>query len=77
MARSPKQPSRLLRLPEVREKTGKSTSSIYDAIAAGTFPRPVKVGPRTAAWIEAEVDYWIADRIRERDEDSARGGVTA
>jgi len=57
--------------------TGKSTSSIYEAIAAGTFPRPVKVGPRTSAWLEAEVDDWIAERIRERDEESARGGVAA
>lgn len=67
--------SRLLRLPEVRVKTGKSTSSIYDAIGEGSFPRPVKVGPRTSAWVEAEVDAWIAERIRERDGETERGAA--
>lgn len=66
---------RLLRLTEVKSRTGKSASSIYAAIAAGEFPRPIKVGPRTSAWVESEVDAWIEDRIRERDEESERGAA--
>jgi prophage regulatory protein len=65
----------LLRLTEVKGRTGKSASSIYEAIAAGQFPRPIKVGPRTSAWVEAEVDAWIEDRIRERDGESVRGAA--
>lgn len=67
MAENPENSNRLLKLVEVRGKTGKSTSSIYDAIASGTFPRPVKLGPRASAWVEVEVDEWIAERIAERD----------
>lgn len=64
-----RQPSRLLRLTDVKARTGKSTSSIYEAIAVGTFPRPVKVGPRTSAWVESEIDAWIEARISERNID--------
>lgn len=35
-------------------------------IKVGKFPKPVKVGSRNA-WLESEIDQWIADRIVERD----------
>jgi len=40
----------LLRLPVVRARTGLSRSSIYARVAAGTFPRPIAIGPRAVAW---------------------------
>ena len=40
----------LLRLPDVRHKTGLSRSAIYRRIADGTFPAPVKIGARSSAW---------------------------
>jgi prophage regulatory protein len=33
----------------------------------GKFPRRVKLGECRVAWIEAEVDEWIENRIAERD----------
>lgn len=60
---------RLLRLPSVIEKTGLSRSTIYRREAQGTFPSRIKVGIRTTAWLCADVDRWIGDRIR----DTARG----
>jgi prophage regulatory protein len=57
---------KLLRLSAVQARTGKSRSDIYiDA----TFPKPVKIGAgaRAAAWVEAEVDAWIAERIADRE----------
>jgi len=33
----------------------------------GNFPRSFEVTGRTVAWVEAEVDAWIASRIAERD----------
>jgi prophage regulatory protein len=56
---------RLIRLPEVRLKTGKSRSGIYAAIQTGQFPAPVAIGVRARAWISSEVDRWIADRVAE------------
>jgi prophage regulatory protein len=58
---------RLLRLKEVIAKTGISRSSIYAAVQAGDFPRPVKIGARSSAWLESEINIWIRDRITERD----------
>lgn len=57
----------LMKLPEVEADTGKKRSAIYAEIQAGTFPRPVKIGPRASAWVASEIQDWIAARIAERD----------
>lgn len=57
----------LCRLPEVRARCGLSRSEIYRRIAAGDFPRPIKLGERASAWAEHEVTAWIAARIAARD----------
>lgn len=54
---------RLIRLPEVRSRTGKGTTTIYREMAAGTFPHPVPIGGGRVAWIESQIDAWIAARI--------------
>jgi len=48
--------TKFLRLPEVRIRTGKSRSSIYQGVNNGTFPKPIKLGPRAVGWIEAEIE---------------------
>lgn len=59
--------NRLLRRPDVERKTGKSRAAIYEAIRAGTFPSPVPIGTNSVAWLEEEIDRWIAERLIERD----------
>jgi len=54
---------KLLRLSAVKELTGLSRSSIY---ADPQFPKPVKIGPRSVAWVDAEVRDWICARITAR-----------
>ena len=61
----------LIRLPEVRARTGLSRSTIYAEEARGRFPRHVKLGERSSAWVAAEVEEWIALRIGARDALSA------
>ncbi|WP_416776476.1 helix-turn-helix transcriptional regulator [Xenorhabdus budapestensis] len=55
----------LIRLPEVQRRTGYSKAWIYQLISDGAFPKQVKIGPRSVAFIEAEIDDWIAQRIAE------------
>ncbi|MDC9606580.1 helix-turn-helix transcriptional regulator [Xenorhabdus griffiniae] len=55
----------LIRLPEVQRRTGYSKAWIYKLISDGAFPKQVKIGPRSVAFIEAEIDDWIAQRIAE------------
>lgn len=47
--------STLLRLPIVSAESGLSKTTIYARIADGTFPPPVKLGPRAVAWPAHEV----------------------
>lgn len=55
---------RLIRLKQVAERTGLGRSSMYNYMAAGNFLKSVKLGPRLVAWVEEEVEQWIADKIR-------------
>lgn len=65
---------RLIRLPEVMSRVSLRRATIYRRISKGDFPKPVRTGGRASAWVESEVDAWIADRIaeRERGESNAR-----
>ena len=56
-----------LRLPEVKRITGLSRSQIYRLEALGQFPRHVKLGPATSAWISTEIAQWQTARIALRD----------
>lgn len=55
-----------LRLSDVRARTGLSRSTIYAYVQDGRFPAPVKLSERCVAWIESEIDDWIAERIAAR-----------
>jgi prophage regulatory protein len=57
---------RLIRLKEVMHCSGLARSTIYKYIAANTFPKPVPLGGRAVAWIQAEVDAWIDSKIAVR-----------
>jgi prophage regulatory protein len=57
----------VLRRKAVEAKTGHSTSTIYERMAAGAFPRPIKLGARAVGWLEEEIDEYLAQRIAERD----------
>lgn len=59
----------LLKLLEVKKRTRLSKSHIYDLVRKGLFPSPLKLSERSSAWVESEVDAWIASRIAERDEE--------
>ena len=57
---------RFIRLPEVISRTGYRRTSIYEKIAEGTFPAPIKLGPRAVAWVSEEIDKWMDARVAER-----------
>ena len=53
----------LLRMPQVKARTGLSRSTIYLKIKTGEFPAQVSLGPRAVEWLEAEVEHWITSRV--------------
>ena len=70
------QKKRFLRLRDVLDRVALSQSRIYDLVANGDFPKPVKLGilrkeskidSRTNYWLEQEVHHYIDERIPERN----------
>jgi prophage regulatory protein len=57
----------MLKLNAVKELTGLSRSSIYSYMARGEFPRQIKLGKRSVAWVDDEVLAWLDERIMARD----------
>jgi len=53
---------RLLKLREVQDATSVKKSTIYHLMSLGEFPKNIKVGSRSVAWRESEIQQWIADR---------------
>jgi prophage regulatory protein len=60
---------RLLRRKQVEQAIGLSRSTIYARLDKHsphydpTFPKPITLGSTSVAWIEAEIQQWIASRI--------------
>ena len=58
---------KFIRLPEVISRTGYRRTAIYEKMAEGSFPSPVKLGPRAVAWVSVEIEEWMEARVAERD----------
>ena len=52
----------ILRLPEVKTLVGLSRSTIYAAVAEGSFPKPISLGAGAVGWLQSEVEAWICQR---------------
>lgn len=63
---------KLLRVNQVAELTGLSSSSIYKQMREGNFPKSILITKRATAWPEEVIFDWMIDRIGTREED--RGG---
>lgn len=68
----------ILRIDGVTARTGhRSKTSIYAAIKAGLFTKPVPIGQRTVGWPDFEVETLNAARIAGQTEDVIRTLVDA
>lgn len=55
--------TKFLRLPRIIADYGLSRSSLYELMETGEFPKPIKLGKRSVAWLAAEVDSWANSRV--------------
>ena len=62
---------RFIRLPEVLYTTGLSRSTVYEMMTRKQFPAQVSLGGKTVAWLESEVESWMAERIANRHQGAA------
>lgn len=56
---------RILRLPEVLQRTGLGRSTVYEAMGEGKFPKKIQLGTRAVGWLESDIDQWVAQKIAE------------
>ena len=54
-------PEKLLRLNAVLSRVPVSRSAWYQGVKDGKFPPPIKLGPKTSAWRESDVNRLIQD----------------
>ena len=59
---------RFLAPKEVFSRISLSRTHVYRLIRTGRFPRPVPLGPQRVAFLETEIEDWMAARIRERED---------
>jgi prophage regulatory protein len=55
---------RIIRKPEVKNRTGLSNSQVWRLEQAKKFPARVQLGPLAVGWYEDEVDDWVHSRVR-------------
>lgn len=66
----------ILRMPAVKAETGhRSHASIYNAIRAGLFTKPVPIGERAVGWPSWEVAALVNARVSGRSESEIRALV--
>ncbi|KAB0680067.1 helix-turn-helix transcriptional regulator [Aureimonas leprariae] len=57
----------ILRRYDVERVTGLCRSAIYQQVAAGKFPKPLRLSAQSVGWLESEIVEWQKARIAERD----------
>ena len=67
-----REPDTIIRRHQLKAVVGLSIGHIYALIAAGQFPKPIKLGgpgprARASGWLSREVEEWQLARKAERD----------
>jgi prophage regulatory protein len=57
------QSTRLLRLPQVIDRTGIRKTKLYELQKDGLFPMRIQITTHAVGWVEDEIETWIAERI--------------
>ncbi len=55
--------AQVLRLPQVKELTSLSKSTIYRLMDEGDFPKQISLGARSVAWEKSQVEQWCHSKI--------------
>lgn len=56
---------------EVEKLTGLPTSTLYQRMAEGSFPKPIELGPHSVAWLESDLSKWQADVLAANGREAA------
>ena len=53
----------MLRISEVCRRTGLSKSQIHRLVSEMGFPKPIRLSKRAVAFVAADVEAWLQERI--------------
>ncbi|SDU04729.1 transcriptional regulator, AlpA family [Pseudomonas pohangensis] len=59
-------PRHIMRLPEVKHRSGFGRAHIYNLMKEGKFPKARHIGSRAVGWDSQEIEQWVADRLEGR-----------
>lgn len=59
---------RLLRLHDVEKLVGCGKSTVYGLMAAGKFPKNIKITRRLSCWKESDIQSWINEQAAKEAE---------
>ncbi|MDM3887030.1 AlpA family transcriptional regulator [Pseudomonas sp. BCRC 81390] len=54
---------RFMRIGEVITVTGLGRNTIYTRMREGTFPRQVRLGPHSVAWLQSDISEWMTSVV--------------
>ena len=69
MLENKSEPVRLIRLPQVVDRIGLKKGAIEDRLNPSsprydkTFPKKIKIGKNSVAWLESEIEFWIEQQV--------------
>lgn len=55
--------ARIIRINQVKERTGLSRSTLYSLIKEGKFASPIPIGSRAVGWLESDISDFIEARV--------------
>ena len=57
------QKTRFIKIKEVVSRAGICRVAVYNKMRTGEFPKNIKLGVRSVAWLESDIDEWIDSKI--------------
>lgn len=54
---------RFMRIDEVIFVTGLARNTIYRRMREGTFPRQLRLGPNSVAWLQSDISEWMTSVV--------------
>ncbi|NMZ81356.1 AlpA family transcriptional regulator [Pseudomonas mandelii] len=62
------EPVEFIRLPKVLALVGLSQTTVYEMARKGEFPKQVRLGGNSVAWVKSEVLQWSREKLAARDQ---------
>ncbi|WP_329603249.1 AlpA family phage regulatory protein [Pseudomonas fulva] len=59
-----------MRIGEVVRVTALSRNTIYKRMREGTFPKQVRLGPNSVAWLQSDISAWMTSVMTDKPEAS-------